>query len=90
MFRPDFLLNDEEWVIWLLVVEFHGQASPQQIIERTHLDLDQVDEVIRNLDRIRAIRIVTIPGKFPPENIRSIGLRKTGIALYEDLQQRDK
>ncbi|HVP95421.1 MAG TPA: hypothetical protein VMS89_09670 [Methanoregulaceae archaeon] len=87
MFRPDFIHTDEDWVIWLLGSEFHGHASPQQILERTHLDGGQVEEVVRNLERIKAVRVVRIPGRFPPENIATVGLQKTGFSVFEGLKQ---
>jgi len=87
MFRPDFIHNDEDWVIWLLGDEFHEHASPQQIIERTHLSPGQVEEVIRNLERILAVRVVRIPGRFPPENIAMIRLHKNGLSMFEGLKQ---
>ncbi len=88
MFRPDFIQNDEDWIIWLLGDEFHEHASPEQLIERTRLSGDQVEEVLRNLERIKAVRIVRISGRFPPDNIATVGLQKTGFTMYEELKQR--
>lgn len=85
MFRPDFLRTNEEWCIWLLADEFNNHATPQQIIERTRLTPGQVEEIIRDLERMKAIRVVTIPGMFPPDNIKAIGLQKSGTAMYQEL-----
>jgi len=87
MFRPDFIPSNEEWVIWLLGEEFHTHATPRQLQERTRLLPEQVDEVVRNLERIRAVRVVRMPGKFPPDNVETIGLQKQGHAMYEDLKR---
>jgi len=88
MFKPDFIANNEAWCIWLLGNEFNGKASPQQIVERTGLTLEQVNGIILDLERMKAIRVERIPGKFPPENIKKIGLKSAGTVLYEELLQR--
>jgi len=88
MFRPDFIENDEEWVIWLLGGEFPGHANPEQLIERTHLTREQLDEVIMNLERIKAIRVIRIPGRFPPDNIEKVALQKYGDSMFDKLKLR--
>ena len=90
MFMPEFLNSNEEWVIFLLGDEFHGTATPEQIRERTGLDPDQVEEAARNLELMRAARIIRIGGKTPPENIQSIGLQNRGNALFEELKNREQ
>ena len=88
MFRPDFIENDEDWVIWLLGGEFPGHATPEQIIERTHFTSGQLDEAIRNLERIKALRVIRIPGRFPPDNIEKVALQKYGDSMFEELKLR--
>lgn len=88
MFRPDFIRTNEEWVIWLLGEEFHNRATPGQLEERTRLLPEQVDEALRNLERVRALRVVRIPGKFPPDNVREVGLQSYGHQLYDQLKER--
>jgi hypothetical protein len=86
MFRPDFIQTNEEWVIWLLGEEFHTHATPRQLEERTRLLPAQVDEAVRNLERIKAVRVVRIPGSLPPDNVETIGLQKQGRVMYEELK----
>jgi len=86
MFRPDFIQNDEDWVIWLLGGEFPKHANPEQLRERTHLTSGQLDEVIRNLERMKAIRVIRIPGRFPPDNIENVALQKYGDSMFEELK----
>lgn len=88
MFRPDFIQNNEEWVIWLLGEEFHTRATPRQLEERTRLLPVQVEEAVRNLERVRAVRVVRVPGKFPPDNVQEIGFQRHGQDLYEELKNR--
>jgi hypothetical protein len=87
MFRPDFIHTNEEWVVWLLGEEFHTHATPRQLEERTRLLPAQVDEAVRNLERIRALLVVRIPGRFPPDNVETVGLQKHGQVMYEDLKR---
>jgi hypothetical protein len=87
MFRPDFIHTNEDWVIWLLGEEFHTHATPRQLEERTRLLTVQVDEAVRNLERIKAVRVVRIPGRFPPDNVETIGLQKQGQDIYEELKR---
>ena len=87
MFRPDFIQTNEKWVIWLLGEEFHTHATPRQLEERTRLQPVQVDEAVRNLERIKAVRVVRIPGRFPPDNVETVGLQKQGLVMYEELKR---
>ncbi len=90
MFRPDFIHTNEEWVIWLLGEEFPSHASPQQLIERTRLLAEQVDEAVRNLERIKAVKVVRIPGRFPLENVQTVGLQKAGYSMFDELKRLSK
>jgi hypothetical protein len=53
---PDGIRTNEEWIVWLLGEEFHDKAGADMLVQRTHLSLDQVEEAVRNLERIRAVR----------------------------------
>ena len=53
---PDGIRTNEEWIIWLLGEEFHEKAGADMLVQRTHLSMDQVEEAVRNLERIRAVR----------------------------------
>ena len=82
-FRPIFIKTDEDWVIWLLAEEFHETATPEMLIERTNLLPDQVDEVLRNLERIKAIKAIRDKGP-----IRTIHIAPYGWRRYEELKSR--
>jgi hypothetical protein len=53
---PDGIRTNEEWIVWLLGEEFHEKAGADMLVQRTHLSMDQVEEAVRNLERIRAVR----------------------------------
>ncbi len=53
---PDGIRTNEEWITWLLGEEFHDKAGAEMLVQRTHLSMDQVEEAVRNLERIRAVR----------------------------------
>ncbi len=53
---PDGIRTNEEWITWLLGEEFHEKAGAEMLVQRTHLSMDQVEEAVRNLERIRAVR----------------------------------
>ena len=53
---PDGIRTNEEWIVWLLGEEFHDKAGADMLVQRTHLSMDQVEEAVRNLERIRAVR----------------------------------
>jgi hypothetical protein len=53
---PDGIRTNEEWITWLLGEEFHEKAGADMLVQRTHLSMDQVEEAVRNLERIRAVR----------------------------------
>jgi hypothetical protein len=86
MFLPQgFIRTDEEWVIWLLAEEFHQTSNPEMIVERTHLTPEQVDQAVRNLERIKAIRTVRIRGI-----VQSFFLSDYGKEIYCELKEREK
>lgn len=80
---PDFVRNNEEWIIWLLGREFHEKASFKALIQRTRLHEDQIEEAVRNLERIKAIRVEREAGA-----ILSISLLPAANPLLEELRTR--
>jgi len=53
---PDGIRTNEEWIIWLLGKELPGKAGADMLVQRTHLSMEQVEEAVRNLERVRAVR----------------------------------
>ena len=63
MFMPDFIKNLDEWIIWLLAEEFHGEASPEMIVQRTGYDKEQVILSIGDLERMKAVSVPGMSGR---------------------------
>jgi len=78
---PDFVRNNEEWIIWLLGSEFHAKARFQALIQRTRLLDDQVEEAVRNLERVKAVRVDREAGA-----IISVTMLPDGNHLFEELR----
>jgi hypothetical protein len=53
---PDGIRTNEEWITWLLGEEFHEKAGADMLVQRTHLSMEQVEEAVRNLERVKAVR----------------------------------
>ena len=53
---PDGIRTNEEWITWLLGEEFHEKAGADMLVQRTHLSAEQVEEAVRNLERVKAVR----------------------------------
>ena len=87
-FRPDFIQTNEEWVIWLLGSESHMHATFEGLIQRTRLLGDQIDEAVRNLERIKTVRVdrnAELGGK-----IISVTMLPVGKAFYNELESRSR
>ncbi|HOP67769.1 MAG TPA: hypothetical protein PLM96_08910 [Methanoregulaceae archaeon] len=78
---PDFVRDNEEWIIWLLGSEFHEKASFQALVQRTRLLDEQVEEAVRNLERVKEVRVEREAG-----SIVSVSLLPGGIELFESLR----
>jgi hypothetical protein len=86
MFMPDFIRNLDEWIIWLLAEEFHEEASPEMIVQRTGYDEEQVLRSIGNLERMKAVRVTRNVRQ--ATKIEKIGLVPEGRRIHADLSQR--
>jgi len=85
---PNFLRNNEEWIVWLLDGEFSGSATPLALSSRTGLPLDTIHDNFLYMERVGLLSIDRNPGKKYPEEIAKVGLTATGRILYEELKQR--
>lgn len=82
---PDFINNNEEWIIWLLGSEFHSKAGFQALIQRTRLLENQIEEAVRNLERVKAVRVDRETG-----TIVSVIMLPGGDHLFKDLLGRSR
>lgn len=82
---PDFVRNNEEWIIWLLGSEFHAKADFQALVQRTRLLEEQIDEAVRNLERVKAVRVERDAGA-----VRSVIMLPGGDHLFSNLLARSR
>jgi hypothetical protein len=80
---PDGIRNNEEWITWLLGEEFHEKAGADMLVQRTHLSPEQVEEAVRNLERIKAVRAERQGGV-----LSRVFLLPYGRSLFNELKGR--
>ncbi|MBP1927467.1 hypothetical protein J2741_000014 [Methanolinea mesophila] len=80
---PDGIRTNEEWIIWLLGEEFHEKAGAEMLVQRTHLSPEQVDEAVRNLERVKALRAERQAGV-----LSKVFMLPYGRTLVADLKER--
>jgi hypothetical protein len=85
---PNFIRNNEEWIIWLLAGEFSGSATPRVLSERTALPLDNIHDNFLYMERVGLLSIERDPGKKYPEEIAKVSLTGISRNLYEEMKQR--
>jgi hypothetical protein len=83
---PDFIYNNEEWIIWLMNEEFNGRATLRMISERMHIPPDQAAGHIERLEQGKAVSVVRDPET--KMNIISIGLTPAGKSLHARMKER--
>jgi hypothetical protein len=86
MFMPDFIYNLDEWIVWLLADEFHGEATPEMIVQRTGYDEGQVFRSIGDLERMKAVSVTRNVRQ--ATKIEKIGLVPEGRRIHAELAQR--
>jgi len=84
--KPDFILTNEEWIVWLLGEEFHLSATPEALSERTHLPFEQAIECIGNLERAGAAGITR--DAETKRSMKSVRLTPYGKSLFFGLKKR--
>ncbi|MDD1705665.1 MAG: hypothetical protein LUQ12_01340 [Methanoregulaceae archaeon] len=85
---PNFIRNNEEWIVWLLAGEFSGSATPRVLSERTALPLDTIHDNFLYMERVGLLSIERDPGKKYPEEIAKVSLTGISRNLYEEMKQR--
>jgi len=85
---PNFIRNNEEWIIWLLAGEFFGSATPQVLSDRTGLPLDNIHDNFLYMERVGLLSIERDPVKKYPDEIAKVSLTETSHKLFEEMKQR--
>jgi len=85
---PNFLRNNEEWIVWLLAVEFSGSATPRDLSARTALPVDNIHDNFLYMERVGLLSIERDPKKKYPDEIAKVSLTDTSRNLYEEMKQR--
>lgn len=88
MFMPDFIRDLDEWIIWLLAEEFHGEATPEMIAQRSGYDEEQVLRSIGRLERMKAVSVTRNVRQ--ATQIEKIGLVPEGRRIHADLARRGR
>ena len=85
---PNFIRNNEEWILWLLDKEFLGSATPRALSSRTGLPLDFIHDNFLYMERVGLLKIERNSGKKYPEEIAKVSLTATSRTLCEELKNR--
>jgi hypothetical protein len=85
---PNFLRNNEEWIVWLLDKEFSGSATPHALSSRTGLPLDTIHDNFLYMERVGLLKIERNPGKKYPDEIATVSLTDSSRTLCEELKIR--
>jgi hypothetical protein len=85
---PNFIRNNEEWIIWLLEREFSGSATPRALSSMTGLPLDNIHDNFLYMERVGLLSIERDPGKKYPDEIARVSMTDTSRRLCEELKQR--
>jgi hypothetical protein len=85
---PNFIRNNEEWIVWLLEGEFSGSATPLALSSRTGLPLDNIHDNFLYMERVGLLSIERNLGKKYPEEIAKVSLTDTSRKLFEELKMR--
>ena len=85
---PNFIRNNEEWIIWLLAREFFGSATPPALSDRTGLPLDNIHDNFLYMERVGLLSIERDPVQKYPDEIAKVSLTETSRKLFEEMKQR--
>ncbi|MDD1709552.1 MAG: hypothetical protein LUQ37_01440 [Methanoregulaceae archaeon] len=85
---PNFIRNNEEWIIWLLGGEFSGSATPHALSSRTGLPLDTIHDNFLYMERVGLLSIERDPAKQYPEEIARVSMTKNSERLFDELKIR--
>jgi DNA-binding MarR family transcriptional regulator len=83
---PDEVHNNEEWIVWLLGMEFPGGASPRVLSERMHISPEQTLEHIQKLEVFRALNVLRDAAT--KREILSVRLTPSGKDKYNQILSR--
>jgi hypothetical protein len=85
---PNFIRNNEEWIVWLLDREFSGSATPRVLSSRTELPLDIIHDNFLYMERVGLLSVERDPNKKYPDEIAKVTLTDTSRTLCEELKRR--
>jgi hypothetical protein len=85
---PNFIRNNEEWIVWLLEKEYSGSATPHEVSSRTGLPLDSIHDNFLYMERVRLLTLERDPEKKYPEEIVRVSMTDAGRRLCEEIKQR--
>lgn len=85
---PNFIRNNEEWIVWLLEREFSGSAIPRALSSRTGLPLDNLHDNFLYMERVGLLSLERDPEKKYPDEIVKVSMTEAGRRLCEEIKQR--
>jgi hypothetical protein len=85
---PNFIRNNEEWIVWLLDREYFGSATPSALSSRTGLPLDNIHDNFLYMERVGLLSLERNPEKNYPDEIATVNLTEAGRRLCEEIKQR--
>jgi hypothetical protein len=85
---PNFIRNNEEWIVWLLDREYSGSATPPALSSRTGLPVDNIHDNFLYMERVGLLSLERDPEKKYPDEIATVSLTKAGRRLCEEIKQR--
>jgi len=85
---PNFIRNNEEWIIWLLEVEFSGSATPWDLSSRTGIPIDAIHDNFLYMERVGLLSIDRDPAKRYPEEIARVNLTENSRKICDELKIR--
>ena len=88
MGRPNFLRNNEEWIVWLLAGELGGSSTPETLSGITALPMDQLHDNLLYLERVRILSLERDTARHYPFEIGRVILTGEGVKMSDELNSR--
>jgi hypothetical protein len=85
---PNFIRNNEEWIVWLLEREYSGSATPRALSSRTGLPLDNIHDNFLYMERVGLLTLEREPEKKYPYEIAKVSMTDAGLRLCEEIKKR--
>lgn len=88
MAPPNFIRNNEEWIVWLLDEECSGSAAPRALSDRTAIPLDTLHDNLLFMERVGLLTLERDPSRKYPDEIAAVRLTGKGSLLLKELRER--